>query len=182
MLRAGFQTGQKLDETRCVRDRTNITAVACLSTRVWPRSLPNVHVTNVLTERKQHFDPENVRRMGLIIGWCLIVLIIYGSLSPSPITQAGGLSDKSQHFLAYCITMAWFAQVLASASRLAAQGIFMGFLAIALEYGQTAVSTRVFEPLDMLASVSGVVAAAFVPKNLLDQFLVRAGLIHRSLN
>ncbi len=107
----------------------------------------------------------------LTIGWLLVALIIYGSLSPAPITQDAGIGDKWQHFLAYFITMTWFAQLYGNSRKLLAQGIFLIALAIALEFAQKAGGDRTFETLDMLTSTAGVLTASLMPKYILTRIL-----------
>lgn len=110
-------------------------------------------------------------RLAHLTGWCLVALIIYGSLTTSPVIQDPGINDKTQHILAYFITMAWFAQLYGSSKRLLAQGAFLITLAIALEFAQQAGGHRHYEQMDILASMTGVLAATLVPKTVLSQCL-----------
>lgn len=112
-----------------------------------------------------------------ILGWCLVGMIVYGSLSASPLTQNVSLNDKSQHFLAYFVTMAWFAQLYGNPKGLISQGTFLATLAIGLEFAQLTVGERVYEPIDIIAGICGVIAGSVVPGTLLDRFLRFTGMI-----
>lgn len=116
-----------------------------------------------------------------ILGWCLVGMIVYGSLSASPLTQNVNLNDKSQHFLAYFVTMAWFAQVYGNSKGLIFQGTFLATLAVGLEFAQLTVGKRVYEPVDIVAGICGVIAGAVVPGTLLDRFLRFTGVIDGAL-
>ena len=124
---------------------------------------------------------DTIHLLAHITGWCLVALIIYGSLTPSPVINETSINDKFQHGAAYFITMAWFAQLYGNSRRLLAQGLFLAALAVAMEFAQLLVPTRTFDILDMAAGATGVILAAVIPKTLLDRFLLTTGLISQPL-
>lgn len=105
----------------------------------------------------------------------MVGLIVYGSLSSSPFTQEISMGDKSQHFVAYFVTMGWFAQLYPNSGRLFAQGVFLVVLAVVLESIQLANVNRVYEFFDIVASAIGVLLGFVVPKTLLHRVLLKTG-------
>lgn len=114
-----------------------------------------------------------------IVGWGMVGFIVYESLSSSPHTENIDLGDKLKHFLAYFITMAWFAQLYGSAKHLLLKGGFLMLLAGALELTQLYSSNRVYDPFDIGASIGGVLGAFLLPRFVLTRTFFRAGLNHR---
>jgi len=105
---------------------------------------------------------SNVRRAWLILGWILVALIIYLSLTPAPIQVSMELGDKYGHVLAYAVLMFWFTNLyerIALRVRLAIGFVAMG---IALEFVQRWTGYRSFEVADMAAGVAGVAAGWIV--------------------
>jgi VanZ family protein len=92
----------------------------------------------------------------LIAGWILILLIIYLSVTPTPIQVPMEGSDKLEHILAYAVLMSWFANLHESSGRriiLAASFVALG---VALEFVQGWTGYRSFELADMAAGATGV--------------------------
>lgn len=97
------------------------------------------------------------RRLWLVLGWMLVLLVVYLSLTPARIELDIDQGDKLSHALAYLVLMSWFANLYeASIHRLS---IAMGFIAmgITLEFVQGLVGFRSFEIADMGAGAVGVV-------------------------
>ncbi len=111
-----------------------------------------------------------VRRFLLIIGWGLVGVIWWLSLTPHPPHIDFEQSDKVGHFLAYGGTMFWFCLVYrTSRVRLAYAAGFIA-MGIAIEFIQGWTGYRDFEVYDMVADALGVVlgwAAALAPSRLL---------------
>ena len=101
--------------------------------------------------------PIALRRVWRAIGVGLIMLVIWLSLTPSPIEIPVEQGDKFGHLAAYGTLMFWFAQL--DAGRRTRLGYAMGFIAlgIALEFAQGLTNYRVFEVADMVANATGVV-------------------------
>lgn len=87
--------------------------------------------------------------------WALVVAIWILSLIP-PTGIPMPSSDKSGHFIAYFVTMAWFILCYRSTTPVAGALIAMGIL---LEFLQGLTGYRTFDPLDMLANSGGVITA-----------------------
>jgi len=100
------------------------------------------------------------RSLWLAVGWLLVVIVLYLSLTPAPPQPLHfeGV-DKFEHVLAYFVLMFWFAQIYHHArTRLWIAGglIAMG---IAIEILQPILAPRFFEWWDMLADTTGVLLA-----------------------
>jgi VanZ family protein len=96
------------------------------------------------------------RRLWLALGWTLILLVTYLSLTPAPIELPLEEGDKFSHILAYLVLMSWFANLYETrAQRI---GFALGFivLGVALEFLQRWTGYRSFQVTDMAASAVGV--------------------------
>jgi VanZ family protein len=100
--------------------------------------------------------PITLLRAWRAIGVGLILLVIWLSLTPSPIEIPVEQGDKIGHLAAYGTLMFWFAQL--DARRRTRLGYAVGFIAlgIALEFAQGMTDYRVFEVADMIANAAGV--------------------------
>jgi VanZ family protein len=98
-----------------------------------------------------------VRRLWLVLGWMLVLLVVYLSLAPAPIELEIEQGDKLSHILAYLVLMSWFANLYESHGQRI--GFALGFilLGIALEFVQRWIGYRSFEMADMAAGTVGVV-------------------------
>jgi len=98
------------------------------------------------------------RRLWLILGWALVLLVIYLSLTPTPIDLPIGLGDKFSHVLAYFVLMSWFANIYDEPAQ--RPGFAVGFLilGVALEFFQHWSGYRSYELADMVACAGGVAA------------------------
>jgi VanZ family protein len=101
-----------------------------------------------------------LRRLWLAIGFLLVLIVIYLSVTPQlpdVVDVSGG--DKLGHFTAYAVMTLWFYQIFGT--RRIRWMIGMGFIAlgIALEYVQLLTGYRMFEYADMGANAAGTVCA-----------------------
>ena len=98
--------------------------------------------------------PLQYFRLWQVIGWFLVALIIWGSLTPAPPHLHIADGDKVQHFSAYGIVMMWFAQLYRRPVHwlLALACVALG---VAMEYAQLASGYRDFEYMDMVADAVG---------------------------
>lgn len=104
--------------------------------------------------------PElKLRFLWLSIGYALVILVVYLSLTSNPIDT--GMSfpyeDKLYHAFAYFTLMFWFSQIYHDRfqrNMIAVVFIFMGFT---LEYLQSFDPKRFAEVGDMVANTAGVV-------------------------
>jgi VanZ family protein len=113
-----------------------------------------------------------LKKLWLSIGWFLIALIWYLSLTPDPMPDMGmDNSDKLGHFLAYGVLMGWFAQIyfnLRIRIGLVVAFIIMGIL---IEYVQGMTDYRSFQYADMLADSLGVLLAFILTHGPLSRVL-----------
>lgn len=89
------------------------------------------------------------------IGWLLVALVIYFSLTPHPVEIDMAQGDKLGHALGYMGLMLWFVQLYERRLHLWWGAGFV-VLGIALEYVQGWTGYRNFEYWDMAADGAGV--------------------------
>ena len=95
------------------------------------------------------------RTLWLVMGWALVLAIVYLSLTPHPIEIQVEEGDKMGHLLAYGTLMLWFAQLYDSTKArclLAAACVALG---VGLEFAQIFTDARSFELADMAADAAG---------------------------
>jgi VanZ family protein len=101
---------------------------------------------------------HRARPFWLVLGWMLVLLVVYLSLTPAPITLPVREGDKFSHVFAYFVLMSWFANLypgLSVRARFAAGFIALGVI---LEFVQLWIGYRSFEVADMTAGALGVAA------------------------
>ncbi len=99
-----------------------------------------------------------VRNSWLVLGWMLVFLVIFLSLTPAPLQVDVSYGDKLGHMLAYTVLMLWFAQLYEDAPQRAWLAIGFAGMGVALEFVQRWTGYRSFETADMAASAAGVAA------------------------
>ena len=113
------------------------------------------------------------RRLWLSIGFALVGLVIYLSLTPKPIDagEMGGV--KIGHFFAYFVLMLWFAQLIrAWPGRIAVAAAF-AVMGVGLEYAQGMTAYRTFGYDDMRDNAIGVAIGLAVSGSPLGLLLLR---------
>ncbi len=99
------------------------------------------------------------RPLWLAVGWLLVALVVYLSLTPRPLELQFSNSDKYSHLLAYFVLMGWFQQLYpAWRSRLLLLGIFVA-MGVGIEYLQGLSGVRFFDLADMAANAIGATLA-----------------------
>jgi VanZ family protein len=96
-----------------------------------------------------------MRPLLLTLGWAVVALIIYLSLTPHPPSINVEQGDKLGHALAYATAMFWFAQLYVRSAVRLRYAIGFILLGVALEFIQAHVG-RDFEVADMAADAVGV--------------------------
>ena len=96
------------------------------------------------------------------MGWVLVMVVIYLSLTPVPLDIPVAESDKAGHVIAYAALMLWFSQLYCELPRRSFLALTLVALGIALEFAQRETGYRTFEIADMLADSIGVAAGWLV--------------------
>jgi VanZ family protein len=97
-----------------------------------------------------------MRRLWLVLGWSLVLFVIYLSLTPEPVQVSVDHGDKYGHIFAYAMLMSWFANLYALSGRRMQFAAGFVALGIALEFVQGWTGYRSFEVADMAADAAGV--------------------------
>jgi len=113
------------------------------------------------------------RALWLGIGWGLVFLVSYLTLSPAPpdFYLEFEYADKIKHFIAYFCLMFWFAQLYKKIKIRIAYVIFFISMGVFLEVLQGFGGVRFFEYYDMLANAVGVAIAWLLTNGRLNNIL-----------
>lgn len=113
-------------------------------------------------------------KLYLVIGWLLVLLVCYFSLTPSPpkIDVQINHLDKIEHMFSYFILMFWFAQLYQQNKTRIYYAMFFVLLGITIEILQGLGGVRIFEYADMLANTTGVVIGFLITKGRLKNLLL----------
>jgi VanZ family protein len=117
-------------------------------------------------------SPEAVlgnRPYWLVLGWLLVLFVIYLSLTPEPMQVPGEQGDKFGHVFAYAALMSWFANLYELPARRLQFAIGFVALGVALEFVQRWTGYRSFDVADMAADAVGVAVGWLVaPPRILN--------------
>ena len=94
-----------------------------------------------------------LRPLWLVLGWLLVLFVIYVSVMPEPVQLPVAEGDKFGHVLAYAALMSWFANLYELRARRMQFAIGFIALGIALEFVQQSTGYRSFEIADMAAGL-----------------------------
>ena len=99
-----------------------------------------------------------LRFLWLSIGYGLVALVVFLSLTSSPVDMEMGLpyEDKVFHAFAYFILMAWFSQIYHDKFQRNMIAVIFVFMGMTLEYLQSFDANRYSEFADMIANATGV--------------------------
>ncbi len=99
-----------------------------------------------------------LRFLWLAIGYALVLLVVFLSLSSDPVELEMDFpnQDKFFHALAYFGLMAWFAQIYHDKFQRNMIALVFVFMGVTLEYIQGFDPNRYFEYADMVANTVGV--------------------------
>lgn len=117
------------------------------------------------------FFRHRVRHFWLLLGWLLVLLVVFLSLTPAPVSLPIREGDKFLHALAYFVLMSWFANLY---PRMSVRGGFAaGFIALGviLEFVQLLSGYRSFELTDAAAGAFGVAAGWIAAPPRLPNYL-----------
>lgn len=106
------------------------------------------------------------------LGWALVLGVCAGSLVPGTMLRAMSISDKLLHAGSYFVLMVWFAGLYRrSFHGLIALVLFA--LGAALDGMQGMTTTRSFDPRDIAANATGVLAGLVLSTWLLEGWVQR---------
>ena len=99
------------------------------------------------------------RAVWLAVGYMLVTLVLYLSLTGSPVTIDLEIDylDKIFHTLAYFTLMFWFAQIYHDKKWRISLAVAFILMGVGLEYLQIFAPARYYELADMAANTAGVV-------------------------
>src|SRR5207249_12140871 len=95
--------------------------------------------------QEEFIQSTSLRRVWRAIGFGLVILVVWLSLTPHPIAIPIEHGDKLGHFGAYATLMFWFAQLDGRHRKRVAYAIGFVTLGVALEFAQRLTNYRAFE-------------------------------------
>ena len=115
------------------------------------------------------------RTLWLLIGYAMIVLVVYLSLTSRPMPLDTGLpyQDKLLHMLAYFSLAFWFMQIYHVRHHMLRWLALFLLLGLLMEYLQGFDAGRYSEVGDMIANAAGVALAAVLSRTRLRFMLAR---------
>jgi VanZ family protein len=116
-----------------------------------------------------------LRPLWLLLGWLLVIFVIYVSLIPDPVQLPVVAGDKFGHVLAYAALMSWFANLYEASARRMQFAIGFIALGVALEFVQRLTGYRSFEIADMAAGATGVAVGWVVAPPRIPNYLYAMG-------
>lgn len=111
------------------------------------------------------------RVLWLIVGWALIALLWYGSLTPAPPKMDFDHGDKWGHLLAYFVLTLWWMQLYRRRSQQHLLALGFAAMGLLLEVLQGLGGVRFFEFADLAANTLGVISAWVLAPTRLGQAL-----------
>src|SRR5262249_31874042 len=115
--------------------------------------------------------PLRWRSLWLILGWLLVLFIVYESLTPTPVEIDVEQGDKLGHIAAYLALMSWFAKTYEETGERVLCALGCITLAVGLEFAQRLTATRTFDIADMAAGAVGVLAGWLLAPPRLPNYL-----------
>lgn len=99
------------------------------------------------------------KTLWLLIGYCMVLFVVYASLMSEPVGLGVQQSDKILHLIGYFGLMGWFIQIYQQ--KKVRRILLLAFITmgISLEFLQDLGGVRHFEVNDMLANSAGVLLA-----------------------
>ncbi len=122
-------------------------------------------------------DPDLKHRfLWLTIGYALIILVVFLSLTSNPVDLETGLAfeDKLFHALAYFVLMFWFGQIYHDKFQRNMIAVVLLFMGFSLEYLQSFDENRFSEFGDMVANAAGVALGFYLVFTGMKNLLVKA--------
>ena len=123
-----------------------------------------------------HMNPElRFRNFWLLLGYALIVMVVYLSVTSKPMQVDLGfvMQDKLFHMFAYFALMGWFAQVYHVSKQRLMFAVLFVILGVLMEYVQSLSPVRYYEFQDMIANALGVMIAVLLARLTSFRFLLQ---------
>lgn len=116
-----------------------------------------------------------LRFLWLTIGYVLVAMVVFLSLTSSPVDMEMDLpyQDKFFHALAYFTLMAWFSQIYHDSFQRNMIAVVFVFMGITLEYLQSFDPNRYSEFGDMIANSIGVALGFSIALSSAKNILLR---------
>lgn len=116
-----------------------------------------------------------LRFLWLTIGYALVAMVVFLSLTSSPVDMELSFpyEDKFFHALAYFTLMAWFSQIYHDSFQRNMIAVVFVFMGVSLEYLQSFDPNRYFEFGDMVANSIGVALGFSVALSSAKNILLR---------
>ena len=105
-------------------------------------------------------------------GWGLLVFVAAGSVLPGAVITGFPSADKIVHMLSYFLLMIWFSGLYSRQRHVVIALIFITF-GVLLEFLQTQLPYRFFDPLDLVANTVGVALGLLLSLTLLAEWCQR---------
>ncbi len=119
------------------------------------------------------FPNLKFRFIWLSIGYVLVFVVVYLSITTSPIKNLGiPYQDKISHALAYFSLMFWFAQIYHDKFQRNMIAIIFLFMGVLMEYIQSFELARTADMADILANTVGVGLGFLLAQTALKNVLV----------
>jgi len=119
------------------------------------------------------------RRLWLTVGWMLVLLVIYLSLTPAPLEVPIEQGDKLSHMVAYLTLTSWFANLYECPAQRVGFALGFAVLGVGLEFLQGWTEYRSSEGADMVASSTGVAVGWVLAPPRLPHYLFAAERLWR---
>ncbi len=91
----------------------------------------------------------------MVLGWLLVSGVVFGSVAPGEFLGDRLFDDKIMHGVSYSLLTMWFAG-LYTRRRHVWIGLFAFLLGVGMEFAQSSLSYRSFDPEDMVANGVGI--------------------------
>jgi VanZ family protein len=91
-----------------------------------------------------------------VLGWAMVVAVFAGSLMPGEAMDVVRVNDKLLHAGSYLVLMVWFVGLYRQRWHLPI-ALMLFLLGVGVEFLQSRLPTRHFDPMDMVANGAGIV-------------------------
>ena len=125
----------------------------------------------MLEARPRRSQPLRLRPLWLLLGWALVLFIVYESLTPYPVEIQVEQGDKYGHVMAYLALMSWFSNIYEGTRGRVICALGCIALGVGMEFAQRLTETRTFEVADMVADTVGVLVGLVLAPPRMPNYL-----------